>query len=65
MKKGEQEPLPETVQNPVYAKQQILESKQFTPLEKDVLSALLADNERYTIDKAKQMIEEFAKGEAN
>ncbi|WP_442601746.1 hypothetical protein [Paenibacillus sp. KN14-4R] len=43
-----------------YTKQQFLESQQFSPLQKDVLNALLEDRE-YTIEQANKIIEQFEK----
>lgn len=43
-----------------YTKQQFAESQQFSPLQKDVLQALLEDKE-YTIEQAYQIIEQFEK----
>lgn len=42
-----------------YSKQQFLQSKKFTPQQKDVLCALLDDSETYTIDQAEKLISNF------
>ncbi|MFB0840960.1 hypothetical protein [Paenibacillus oleatilyticus] len=44
---------------PTFTKQQFLESKLFSALQKDVLSALLRDDEVYTTDQVQQKIEAF------
>lgn len=44
-----------------FGKEQILSSKSFTALEKDVLQAVLADSQEYTLDQAKAEIEQYAK----
>ncbi|MCP3773655.1 hypothetical protein NLX71_10070 [Paenibacillus sp. MZ04-78.2] len=44
---------------PAYTKQQFLESKLFTAQQKDLLNALLHDEETYTTDQVKQQIEQF------
>lgn len=47
-----------------FSKQQFLKSSKFTPIHKDVLSALLKDGEKYTMDEAEKMINQFLKKEA-
>ncbi|MDF2934976.1 MAG: hypothetical protein K0Q90_349 [Paenibacillaceae bacterium] len=44
-----------------FGKEQILSSKGFTALEKDVLQALLAEGQEYTLAQAKSEIEEYVK----
>ncbi|SCW57244.1 hypothetical protein SAMN04487970_101675 [Paenibacillus tianmuensis] len=44
---------------PAFTKQQFLESKLFTAQQKDLLNALLHDEETYTTDQVKQQIEQF------
>ena len=44
-----------------FSKEQILSSKGFTALEKDVLQALLADGQEYTLAQARTDIEEYVK----
>ncbi|MNI11239.1 hypothetical protein D3C73_643770 [compost metagenome] len=57
-KQTESQPAQATV---TFSKQQFLESSQFAPLEKDVLSALLEDSEMYTNEQVKQIIDNFSK----
>lgn len=45
-----------------FTKDQILSCKQFTYIEKDVLNALL-DNKEYSLEEAKNILEEFNKKE--
>ena len=45
---------------PAYTKGQFLASNQFTPIQKDVLRAILKDGETYTIDQAQKLIEHYA-----
>jgi len=42
-----------------YTKQQIVTSSRFTPVERDVLIVLLKDDETYTLDQARAVLEEF------
>ncbi|XOK62635.1 hypothetical protein ACJ7K1_05785 [Paenibacillus elgii] len=46
---------------PAFTKQQFLESKLFTAQQKDLLNALLQDEETYTTDEVKQQIEQYLK----
>lgn len=46
---------------PTYTKAQFLASKQFTPIEKDVLRALLKDGEAYTLDQVQKLVDDYAK----
>jgi len=48
-------------ETPMFSKEQLLQSKLFTPLHKDVLSALLEDGQAYTTDQVKQKIDAFLK----
>ena len=45
-----------------FSKEQILSSKQFTVIEKDVLKALLGESQ-YTLKEAKKIIDDFNKKE--
>jgi hypothetical protein len=42
-----------------YSKEQILQSKHFTQIEKDILNAILANDKTYGIKEAKGMIKKF------
>lgn len=44
-----------------FSKAQFLTSDQFTPIQKDVLHALLADDGTYTLEQARRRIDDFAK----
>lgn len=44
-----------------FGKEQILSSKSFTALEKDVLQAVLAEGQEYTLAQARTEIEKYAK----
>lgn len=46
---------------PAFTKQQFLESKLFTAQQKDLLNALLQDEETYTTDQVEQQIEQYLK----
>lgn len=46
-----------------YTKQQFLNSKKFTTIQKDVLKVLLLDEQKYTNDQVKKLIEDFMKKE--
>lgn len=46
---------------PTFTKAQFLASKQFTPIQKDVLRVLLKDNETYTHEQVQKLLEDFAK----
>ncbi|MCD9026047.1 hypothetical protein [Cohnella silvisoli] len=50
---------------PMYSKRQLLAASRFTPVQKDVLTAVLTDYEQYTIDKAERMIADFEQGKVN
>lgn len=43
----------------VFSKAQFLESKQFTTMQKQLLSVVLKDDETYTCEQAKQLIEDL------
>lgn len=47
-----------------YTKEQFLASKQFTLAQKDVLNALLRDEETYTTEQVKSLATEFLLKEA-
>ncbi|WP_168120966.1 hypothetical protein [Paenibacillus sp. HB172176] len=47
-----------------FPKEKLLSSKQFTSIQKDVLAALLDDHEAYTIDEAKQKLNDYLNKEA-
>lgn len=49
---------------PVYTKQQFLGSKRYASAQKDVLSALLKDDETYTTDQVTTLIADFMRKEA-
>lgn len=44
-----------------FFKEDFLESKQFTIQEKDVLAALLQENQTYSLEEAKKAISDFRK----
>ncbi len=46
---------------PAFTKRQFLESKLFTAQQKDLLNALLHDEETYTTDQVKRQIEQYLK----
>lgn len=48
----------------VFTKEQLLRSTQFSVIHKDVLNALLEEEQGYSIQQAKQIIEDFEKKEA-
>jgi hypothetical protein len=50
---------------PTFGKQQILRSLRIAPVRKDVLRTLLRDDERYTLDQAHSLIEQFANRKVN
>jgi hypothetical protein len=51
--------VPEATAQRVYSRLQILGSTRFTPQEKDVLAAALAEGRDYTIEEAAQAAAEF------
>jgi hypothetical protein len=46
---------------PSFSKAQLLRSYNFTPIQKDVLRAVLKDGESYTLDQAHKLIGDYAK----
>lgn len=44
-----------------YSKKQILSSKKFSLIEKDVLKALIEDDKQYSIDEVEKMLKDFLK----
>lgn len=53
-----------TATNPKYSKAQFAESRQLSRMEKDILAAVLLEQETYTIEEAQQHIQQFMNGEA-
>lgn len=47
-----------------YSKAQFAESRQLSRIEKDILAAVLLENETYTIEEAQQHIQQFMNEEA-
>lgn len=45
----------------MFTKQQFLKSANFTRTQKYVLQAVLRDDETYTLDQAKKLVENYAK----
>ncbi|ARF66666.1 hypothetical protein B7C51_20465 [Paenibacillus larvae subsp. pulvifaciens] len=43
----------------VFSKEQFLESKQFTTMQKHILSVVLKEGETYTFKQAKQLVEDL------
>ena len=65
--KKEPEPkTPEAQQknNPKYSKAQFSESQQLSFIEKDILAAVLLEQQTYTLEEAQQHIQQFMNGEA-
>jgi len=52
-------------ETPKFGKTQILRSLKIAPVRKDVLRALLRDEEQYTLDQAHALIEQFASRKVN
>ncbi|OPG94204.1 hypothetical protein B2I21_33625 [Chryseobacterium mucoviscidosis] len=50
--------------NPKYSKAQFAESRQFGRMEKDILAAVLLEQETYTMEEAQHHIQQFMNGEA-
>ena len=46
---------------PSFTKAQLLRSYNFTPVQKDVLRAVLKDGESYTLDQAHKLIGDYSK----
>ncbi|MHA7580105.1 hypothetical protein ACX12E_06880 [Paenibacillus vandeheii] len=65
-KKEPESKFPEITQtnNPKYSKAQFAESRQFSRMEKDILAAVLLEQETYTLQEAQQHIQQFMNGEA-
>lgn len=53
----------EKVNEPKFTKEQIVNSKHFTVNEKDILNALLSNDEQYSIGESREVIERFYKKE--
>ncbi|WP_336759292.1 hypothetical protein [Paenibacillus sp. USHLN196] len=50
--------------NQKYSKAQFAESRQLSRIEKDILAAVLLEQETYTMEEAQQHIQQFMNGEA-
>lgn len=50
--------------NPKYSKAQFAESRQLSRMEKDILAAVLLEQQTYTMEEAQQHIQQFMNGEA-
>lgn len=50
---------------PAYSKEQLLRSKRYTPQQKDILAAVLAEGRVYTHEEAAQAMTEFLKRKVN
>jgi hypothetical protein len=50
--------------NPKYSKSQFAESRQLSRMEKDILAAVLLDQQTYTLQEAQEHIQQFMNGEA-
>ncbi|WP_340400847.1 hypothetical protein [Paenibacillus sp. FSL H8-0079] len=50
--------------HPKYSKAQFAESRQLSRMEKDILVAVLLEQETYTMEEAQQHIQQFMNGEA-
>jgi hypothetical protein len=50
--------------NQKYNKAQFAESRQLSRMEKDILAAVLLEQETYTMEEAQQHIQQFMNGEA-
>ncbi|MDK8191542.1 hypothetical protein QP794_15755 [Paenibacillus sp. UMB7766-LJ446] len=50
--------------NQKYSKAQFAESQQLNRMEKDILTAVLLEQQTYTIEEAQQHIQQFMNGEA-
>lgn len=46
---------------PKFSKRQLIRSLNFSPVQKDVLRAVLKDDDMYTLDQAHKLIEDYAK----
>lgn len=47
-----------------FTKEQILSSKRYTPIQRDLLDGLLKDDKQYTIEEVARLLEKFLKQEA-
>ncbi|MEK3706736.1 hypothetical protein MKY87_22070 [Paenibacillus sp. FSL R7-0198] len=50
--------------NQKYSKSQFAESRQLSRIEKDILGAVLLEQETYTLQEAQEHIQQFMNGEA-
>lgn len=50
-----------TITELTFTKEQFLKSGNFTPIQKDVLRAILKDGETYTLDQVNKLLEDFTK----
>ncbi|WP_419891388.1 hypothetical protein [Paenibacillus xylanexedens] len=50
--------------NKKYSKAQFAESRQLSRIEKDILAAVLLEQQTYTLEEAQQHIQQFMNGEA-
>ncbi|ETT38697.1 hypothetical protein MHI48_06475 [Paenibacillus sp. FSL H7-0942] len=50
--------------NQKYSKAQFAESRQLSRIEKDILAAVLLEQQTYTLQEAQQHIQQFMNGEA-
>lgn len=60
MSKKEPQAKPEKAA-PKFTKQQFLKAANFSQVERDVLRALMKDDESYTLDQAKKLVDDFSK----
>lgn len=58
------DPDTEQKNNPKYSKAQFAESRQLSLIEKDILAAVLLEQQTYTLQEAQQHIQQFMNGEA-
>ena len=54
----------EKMQEPVYTKEQILDSKKYAH-RRDILGVLLHDEKEYTVKEIDSLLEKFMKGKVN
>lgn len=59
--KPQQGIIPKEEEKPLFSKKQLSESGRFSA-ERDILAALLKDDELYTAEQAKKIIDEYMKG---
>jgi hypothetical protein len=50
---------------PRFTKQQFLKAANFTQAQRDLLRMILKDDQTYTIDEVKKLIEDFSKRKVN